>query len=447
MSGGVASGKSTLAQALAERLGVPRIEADHVRKELLDARSPLAREWGKAADAGTRVVEEHEAQWQQSFEPGFEDRVYAELMRCAEVSLVAGNGLVLDACFPSRWWRGVARALAKRHGLPFLLVECQVDRETRRRRLAQRDTSSARGAGWEVIADRFARRYEGVEEFPSDEHVVVDTAHALATALAAVEAELPLIIGTPRSVPRLLDGTLAAVSFDCWNTLLYENDWALAHAHRVDAIAHALAGKWHPIARVDAENAFDAAWARHMDQWRVGIASGARDVAYDVLTTLGVPAEVESLDDLVREYQNASHSSEVLALEGAGESLEALAQAGVRCALVCDTGLTPGRVVRLHLSRLGLLDHLEVQIFSDEQGVPKPDARVFRAALEPLGVSPDRAVHVGDLRRTDVAGARAVGMATARIRASHDDLTPLPEADLVVDDHGDLRASLLGDSR
>jgi FMN phosphatase YigB (HAD superfamily) len=53
-------------------------------------------------------------------------------------------------------------------------------------------------------------------------------------------------------------------------------------------------------------------------------------------------------------------------------------------------------------------------------------------------------VHIGDLRRTDVAGARGVGMASLRIRTLHDDRSELPEADAVVDGYDDVVSLLLG---
>src|SRR5262249_16495894 len=54
-------------------------------------------------------------------------------------------------------------------------------------------------------------------------------------------------------------------------------------------------------------------------------------------------------------------------------------------------------------------------------GVPKPDARAFAAALSGLGVIADGAVHVGDLRRSDVAGAQGVAMGAVRFAGHHDD--------------------------
>ncbi len=230
----------------------------------------------------------------------------------------------------------------------------------------------------------------------------------------------------------------AAVTFDCWQTLIYEQDWNLAHARRVAALARAAEEAGRPTSENEATDAFDGAWQRHMDQWRDGVQTGASEVAHDALERLGLVEPHPALEHLIREYREASHSGGVLALEGAERCLAMLARAGVRRALVCDTGLTPGAVVRRHLDRLGLLTHLEVCVFSDEVGVPKPDARAFLAALEPLGVAPADAIHVGDLRRTDVAGARAVGMGTIRIRQRRDDASELPEADAVVDSHGEL---------
>jgi putative hydrolase of the HAD superfamily len=130
-------------------------------------------------------------------------------------------------------------------------------------------------------------------------------------------------------------------------------------------------------------------------------------------------------------------------LPGADETLVRLARHGLRSALVCDTGMNSGGVVRTLLGRHGLLERLEVLVFSDEAGVPKPDPRVFRLALDPLGVPPARALHVGDLRRTDVAGARGIGMGSIRIRACFDDSSPEPEADRVADSHAHL-CELLG---
>lgn len=228
-----------------------------------------------------------------------------------------------------------------------------------------------------------------------------------------------------------------AVTFDCWNTLLYEPDPGVAQGLRVAALeriaAQAGADPGGEVLRV----ALETAWRRHIQLWQRGLATGPADIARWVLAELGVD-DVPALGALGAAFAEASLGAEILALEGARTTLERLADAGVRRALVCDTGYSPARVVRRLLERAGLLDLLEVQVFSDEQGVPKPHRRMFEAALGPLGTPPGVAVHVGDLLRTDVAGARDAGMATVRIRHRHDDASGLPEADAVADSHAHL---------
>jgi putative hydrolase of the HAD superfamily len=233
-----------------------------------------------------------------------------------------------------------------------------------------------------------------------------------------------------------------AVTFDCWNTLLIEHDWESAHGLRVDALAEAAREAGHAKPREVVAAAFDRGWSRHMELWVDGVATGAPHVAAWCLEDLGIGIEGPPFEHLVEHFQRASHTSRVTALDGARDTVERLAAAGVAMALICDTGLTPGSVVRTHLEREGLLAHLDATLFSDEVGVPKPDPRIFQAALDALEIPAGDTTHVGDLRRTDVAGARALAMGSVRISATHDDASDLPEADRVAASHEALQEIL-----
>jgi putative hydrolase of the HAD superfamily len=87
---------------------------------------------------------------------------------------------------------------------------------------------------------------------------------------------------------------------------------------------------------------------------------------------------------------------------GALETVRRLQLRGLSLCVVSnwDVGLEE------QLARLGL--RLPV-VTSAEAGAPKPDAAIFRLALERLRVAPGRALHVGDSPE-DEAGARAAGM-------------------------------------
>lgn len=187
----------------------------------------------------------------------------------------------------------------------------------------------------------------------------------------------------------------------------------------------------------EAQSLLEEAWARHDDAWKQVETFGPGRMAAYCLEARGV-FDDEPISQLTRKFEEASIEIGVDAVEGARETLAALAEAQIRRGLVCDTGFTPGRVVRQLLDDNGLLEYLEVLCFSDEVGVPKPGAEIFDKALAELGVRPPEAVHVGDLRRTDIAGAQSFGMHAVRFRGVHDDRSDSREARCVIDRHEEL---------
>ncbi len=247
------------------------------------------------------------------------------------------------------------------------------------------------------------------------------------------------------------------VTFDCWSTLLFHPTSGAAKSERAEELAALLGTPLEPT-----RSALRDAWRRHQLEWHRRRVFGAREMVEFTLRALALPSPPDRVDAIVTALEPSILRLDVQPVDGGREALAALATAGVRRALVCDTGFSSGRVVRQLLDRHGLLELLEVTIFSDEVGVPKPHPAAFAAALEGLGVDRVGAVHVGDLRRSDVAGARAFGMGSVRLTAHHDDcgqgggagvidcaaagcepLCPRPEADAVARSYPEL-LSILG---
>lgn len=71
-----------------------------------------------------------------------------------------------------------------------------------------------------------------------------------------------------------------------------------------------------------------------------------------------------------------------------------------------------GQSVLDALRRDGVADLFEVVALAPVVGVEKPDPAIFRHALQDAGVSPARAVYVGNRLDTDIRPARAIGMRT-----------------------------------
>jgi len=213
-----------------------------------------------------------------------------------------------------------------------------------------------------------------------------------------------------------MSAPIRAVTFDCWGTLINDRDFAAATAIRVRAIAEAAGGT---MSGTEARELLDSAWREHHRQWLDGVQFGSPGIARIISEELGDEAVIGLLQET---FEDAGRHGVIYEIPGAASTLASLREQGIRTALVCDAGMTPGRVVRDLLNGVGVLEHLEFCAFSDEIGVPKPSPEMFSVALEAIDTTPEEAVHVGDLLRTDVDGARAFGMRTIRITAVTDDL-------------------------
>jgi HAD superfamily hydrolase (TIGR01509 family) len=247
-----------------------------------------------------------------------------------------------------------------------------------------------------------------------------------------------------------------AVTFDFWDTLVGTSTSGTRAARRA-ALGPVLA-ELAPQVDDDALTvALDAAVQRFTDHWHANVQFTATDGARAVVDALGVNLNGEALDRFVTAFLESAVDLRPDLTPQVVETLTALRAADVRLGIVCDVGLTSSAVLRTYLDHHQVLELFDHWSFSDEVGVYKPDPAIFHHALGGLGgVEPARAVHVGDLRRTDVAGARAVGMVTVRYSGRNDDCGGMaepatggnpgvadPDADAVISDHSHL-PTLLG---
>jgi FMN phosphatase YigB (HAD superfamily) len=115
------------------------------------------------------------------------------------------------------------------------------------------------------------------------------------------------------------------------------------------------------------------------------------------------------LADVAAPYCEGGQAVPPEAFDGAPAVIADLAE-DHRLALICNTGSSPGVVLRNTLRRAGLLDYFTTTVFSDELGWRKPHPAAFAAATAGLGLRPAECVHVGDDPWTDGHGAKAAGL-------------------------------------
>jgi len=241
------------------------------------------------------------------------------------------------------------------------------------------------------------------------------------------------------------DAPVRAITFDFWNTVMFEPDGGL-EAARVERWESLLSQLDSPRPHAAIVAAHASAVAEQQAAWRANEQYVTTDATQAMLTALELDlsdAEAAAFDAV---FVHAALGAGVRPCDGIEATLRSCRAAGVRLAIICDIGLTPAVGVRALLTSEDLLDLFDATVFSDEQGTYKPDVRIFEHTLATLGVDADAAVHIGDRRRTDVAGALAAGMHAVRYRAVFDDLdTSYRDAPVVIDEHREL--AIVGEIR
>lgn len=90
------------------------------------------------------------------------------------------------------------------------------------------------------------------------------------------------------------------------------------------------------------------------------------------------------------------------------ETLTTLHDMGYRLGIISNASNTPdlNRLIDNH----NLRQYFEIVVISAEEGIRKPDPRIFLKTLKKLGVKPENAIMVGDTLPADVLGAQNSGI-------------------------------------
>jgi putative hydrolase of the HAD superfamily len=232
---------------------------------------------------------------------------------------------------------------------------------------------------------------------------------------------------------------IGAVTFDFWDTIVAAVAGSGDGMRRlqIDRFAATIEAAGPPVPPERLAEAFDANWARFEERWVANAGQHTPADSVDLIAAhVGLDLEPALRDELIDGFRLVGEGVPLETGAGIEQALRSLRAAGTRLGIVCDVGLTPSPTLRRRLDELGLLDLFDAWSFSDESGWFKPAAEAFAPALEGLGVEAAATAHVGDSRRTDVAGARSLGMLAVRFTGFHDRPPDTgPEAHHVIDDH------------
>ena len=215
---------------------------------------------------------------------------------------------------------------------------------------------------------------------------------------------------------------LRALSLDFWDTIYLGAAVAGRARMRHIAVGTLLDAVGSPLAEAellalyrDARIAADGWWREEQRGYT------ADERIRWMLRRVGVdrPAGCEHVARAVAAVDEALLEMPPPLLEGAAEAVRLLAERWP-LAIVSDTGFASGVAQDRLLERDGLLEHFAVRVYSCDVGHAKPRREPFLAAAQRLGVGLHEMLHIGDIERTDVAGALAAGMRAVRIDAARE---------------------------
>jgi putative hydrolase of the HAD superfamily len=235
---------------------------------------------------------------------------------------------------------------------------------------------------------------------------------------------------------------LQAITFDFWSTL-----YRSTHSNndtRITVLQNAMrdAGLA-PLSAVTIEAAIKNSWKAWLKVWEEEHRTwGAVEWLAHLQGILEIQFPTDIKARLLQELEDVILDGNTLPIQGVREMLPVLAEQ-YRLGIISDTGIASGKTLTKLLVREGLHQYFSCLVYSDEVQRSKPAAEPFQAALKGLAAQPWQAVHVGDLRRTDVAGARNAGMWSIRYTGDQDDSrVEYGEAHVVLADYTNIATAL-----
>lgn len=193
---------------------------------------------------------------------------------------------------------------------------------------------------------------------------------------------------------------LTAALFDLYDTLVYAD--RLRHEDKVNACAR--------ICNVEPQ-AYSEVWRSLVVESNLGVFPNTEDRVMAVVKRLGVP-ERSGLIETLTDYEHRFLEVGTILFDDAITTLVSLRQHGLKLGLV--TNASPS--VRIVLRKHELDKYIDCITISCEVGYRKPDANIYKFAMNSLEVEAGDCMFVGDGNDGELDGAHNLGIVTVWVR-------------------------------
>lgn len=208
--------------------------------------------------------------------------------------------------------------------------------------------------------------------------------------------------------------SIKIITIDFWNTLFDSTGGSERNIYRINFLLDKIKSFHSELEYKEFDDAMTASWKYFNDIW---------------LNEQRTPSTIETVE-FFWDYLKLPYNEEIIEEVAVGfaecvlhhppnlipyvkEALEILSKE-FKIGLVSDTGFSPGTILKKLMHGAGILPYFNAFSFSDETGVSKPHPKAYLYILDQFNCQPENAVHVGDIEKTDIAGAKRIGMKAIR---------------------------------
>lgn len=205
---------------------------------------------------------------------------------------------------------------------------------------------------------------------------------------------------------------MKAITFDFWDTLYKAPGGQEPLRRRISAFQQILQQLGHTVDSDLIHNAIQDCWRyAYAYQREYGLDITPRGHIDYILQDLQLDLNHEEWQQAYKVYTSVLMAHPPQLNEGVEETLPRLAEK-FKLAVICNTGISPGKVLRAIMKADDIFRFFDFLTFSDEVKWAKPNVNIFNYTLDKLQVKNIEAAHIGDDSITDVTGAKMAGMTT-----------------------------------
>ena len=233
------------------------------------------------------------------------------------------------------------------------------------------------------------------------------------------------------------------ITFDFWQTLYADTqeNWEKRQAIRIDNFNEYLTEQGYSCHKDDIAVGLDDAYKVSMTCWYEHKGVSVEKCLAAFSESLEFSFDEKEIADLILCLGKAFMAVPPVLIAHVKPMLESLSEK-YALGIISDSALSPGKYVRKLMERDGIYKYFSAFTFSDETEHTKPEVIQFISTLKQLNAKPEEAIHIGDIVRTDIVGAKNAEMKAIRFAGFNKSETDDTLSDAVIDDYRKLEDTI-----